>query len=195
MEDRLSGIQDGRWRLVATALLLVAALLLAGGIAAAPADAKGGKKIRACVTKRGPDKGAMRFSRSGKCHKGEKKISWKKKGKPGPAGPQGPSGITDSLLETITQQQQTIETLTTQVNTLTTQVNTLIAQLNALTSTVNGLSPRVAALCSQMAPATSRINAFRTVINGITLAGTIPIGLLLDVPNPPAALPAPFSCP
>jgi hypothetical protein len=133
----------------------------------------------------------MRFSRSGKCHKGEKKVSWKKKGKEGPAGPtgpQGPSGLTSELLETITQQQLTIQTLTTQVNTLTTR-------LDALTETVNGLSPQVAALCGRMSAVTTRANVLRTAIDGLGLNSVLTtLGGALIVPALPAPLSA-FSCP
>ena len=183
MDDR-AGI-DHRLTALIAGFALIGVLLLGGGPGAADAGAKG-KKIRACVTKRGPDKGAMRFSRSGKCQKGEKKISWKKKGKAGPqgatgeTGPQGPSGVTEELLETITTQQQTIETLTTQVASLTAQLNAVKAQ--------------TAALCAQMTPVAGRINALIDVIEGISLGGIIPVGLLLDVPDPPNPLSA-FSCP
>ncbi len=191
MDDRLSRIDSTPGRALATVLLVAAAMLLFGGLlAATPADAKG-KKLHACVAKKGPDKGTMRFSRSGKCHKGEKKVSWKKKGKKGPAGPtgpQGPSGVTNELLETITQQTTTIQTLTTQINALTTQ-------LNALKQQVNGLSPQVAALCGQMSAVTNRSNALRNVIGGLDLNSVLTtLGGALVIPALPAPLSG-FSCP
>ena len=173
-------------------LLFIAAAVVAVFLFAAAnpgaADARG-KKVHACVTKKGPDKGTMRFSRTAKCHKGEKRISWNKKGKrgkQGPAGPagergpQGPSGVTDELLNTIASQQATIDQLTSQVNTLTQQLN--------------GLSPTIAALCTQMDAVTDQSNALGTVISGIALSGLIPAGLGLTVPAVPAALGS-FACP
>ncbi len=196
-EDRLSGIDSRTGRMAAAALVVAAALLLIGLIGATPADAKG-KKLHACVAKKGPDKGAMTFSRSGKCHKGEKKLSWKKKGKPGPAGPsgpQGPSGLTSELLETITQQATTIQTLTTQVDTLITQLDALTTQLNTVNARVNGLTPQVAALCGQMSAVTSRANVLRGAINGLDLNAVLTtLGGALIVPALPAPLSA-FSCP
>ena len=148
-----------------------------------------GKKLHACVVKNGPDKGVMRFSRTGKCHKGEKKVSWSKKGKRGKAGstgatgatgPQGPSGITQELLDTITAQQ-------TEIDQLTTQLSTVTSQLGALTSQLNALSPQVAALCAQMGPVTSNVNQIRTVTAAVV--ALVPVG-----PALPTALSA-FSCP
>jgi hypothetical protein len=199
-EDRLSGIDSVTGRVPAAALVVAAALLLIGLVGATPADAKG-KKLHACVAKKGPDKGAMTFSRSGKCHKGEKTVSWKKKGKAGPtgptgpSGPQGPSGLTGELLATITQQTTTIETLTTQVDTLITQVDALTTQLDTVNARVNGLAPQVAALCGKMSAVTSRANVLRGAINGLDLNAVLTtLGGALIVPALPAPLSA-FSCP
>ena len=183
----MSATRARRSIVVAVAAL---ALLFAGLMAE---EAPAAKKITACVTKKGRDKGAVRFAR--KCHKGEKKVSWNKKGKTGPAGqtgatgPQGPSGVTDELLETIATQQTTIEQLTTQLSTVTSQLDAVKAQLN-------GLSPQVAALCTQMDAVTDRVNLLGTVISGIGLNGVLTtLGGAVTLATPvPAAL-SPFTCP
>lgn len=173
--------------LAVAAVLATALLLLFAGLA--PDASAKGKKVSACVVKKGPDKGVMHFSRKGKCPQGEKKVSWSKKGKrgkrgpagqAGPAGPQGPSGVTDELLATIASQQATIDQLTS-------QLNTVKSQLDALTSQFNGLSPRVAALCSQMQAVTTQVTAIQTVTAAVI--AIVPVG-----PALPAALTA-FSCP
>jgi hypothetical protein len=170
------------------ALAAVAALFLLAAMNPNAAAAKG-KRISACVVKKGPDKGAMHFSRKGKCHKGEKKISWNKKGMRGKkgatgpqgnTGPEGPSGVTDELLATIAAQQAAIDQLTSQLSTVTTQ-------LNALKSQVTGLAPQVAALCTQMQAVTTQVTAIQTVTAAVI--AIVPVG-----PALPAALSA-FSCP
>jgi uncharacterized coiled-coil protein SlyX len=186
MEGGLTPVSARLGRALIVAVL-TAALLCMASVGAPDASAKG-KKIHACVVKKGKDKGAMRFSRNGRCHKGEKRISWSKKGKkgkrgkPGPAGPkgeagpQGSSGVTDELLATIAAQQAQIDQLT--------------AQLASLTQQLGALSPTVAALCSQVTEVTSQSDALQTVIGGISalpLAG-------LTIPGLPPALGA-FSCP
>ena len=100
------------------------------------------------MAKKGPDKGAMTFSRSGKCHKGEKKLSWKKKGKPadrpparGP-GRRGRAGSPASCWRRSRAAGEDDQTLTTQVDTLITQLDALTTQLNAVKARVNGLTPR-----------------------------------------------------
>lgn len=65
------------------------ATVAAAGIAAAPAAAAGGK-IHACYSK----SGAMSYSKSGKCAKGSKGISWNKAGKTGKTGRTGATGAT-----------------------------------------------------------------------------------------------------
>ena len=93
------------------ALVAALAVMVAGTTAAAGAADKRGK-IKACVAKRGPDKGLMRFAR-GKCKHGERKVTWNKKGKPGPAGQNGAAGPTNEDLLALIQQQATqIEELT-----------------------------------------------------------------------------------
>ena len=142
-----------------------------GATAVGAADKRG--KIKACVAKRGPDKGLMRFAR-GKCKHGERKVTWNKKGKPGPAGQNGAAGPTNEDLLALIQQQAT--------------------QIEELTSVVNGLVPQVAALCSQASVLTDQANGLLTAVSGIDLAGIIPAGLSLDIPGLPPPLGA-FGCP
>jgi uncharacterized coiled-coil protein SlyX len=195
MEGGLPTVSARLGRNLIAAAVIAVALLLVASIGTADASAKG-KKVHACVVKKGPDKGVMHFSRTGKCHKGEKKLSWGKKGKNGkqgavgPAGAtgaQGPSGVTDELLATIAAQQAAIDQLKSQLGTVTSQLSTVTSQLSTLTSQFNALSPQVAALCGQMTAVTSQSNSLRTVINGITAVGIL-------IPALPAAL-GPFTCP
>jgi hypothetical protein len=165
---------SGRLAAIAAAVLLIGGALAIAAPAAAVA--KPGK-IRACVDKRGPDKGAMRFAGKGRCNKGERKLTWNKRGEPGATGDtgaQGPAGTgATDLLALIEQQASTIETLQSQLAVLGT---------------------RMAAVCSQVATLTTRADALRSVIAGIGLDGVIPVGLVLDVPGLPPPLSA-FSCP
>jgi hypothetical protein len=134
-------------RNVVLGLTVAGLLALLGAFVAAPAApaAKRGK-IKVCVAKKGPDKGAMRFSKKGKCKRGERKLSWAKKGKAGAqgaAGPQGPAGSAanvDELLALIEAQQTTIDGLTQEVADLTTQVSTLAGQVLALEDILGGLT-------------------------------------------------------
>jgi hypothetical protein len=179
MEGGLNPVSAWLGRALVVLAVAGAGLMLAASLGPADASAKG-KKIRACVVKKGPDKGVMRFSPKGKCHKGEKKISWAKKGRRGPSGPAGPAGaqgssaVTDELLATIAAQQATIDQLTSQLN---------------------ALAPQVAALCAQMDTVTDQTNALGTALGGLTLNGVLTtLGGALNIPALPSAL-APFSCP
>jgi hypothetical protein len=119
----------------------------------------------------------MRFAGRGKCKKGERRLTWNKRGKQGPTGDtgaQGPAGTgAADLLALIEQQASTIESLRSQLGVLGAQM---------------------AAVCSQVATLTTRADALRSVIAGIGLDGVIPVGLVLDVPGLPPPLSA-FSCP
>jgi predicted alpha/beta superfamily hydrolase len=44
-----------------------------------------------------------------------------------------------------------------------------------------------------MSTVVGQLNGVRTVLNGLSLGGVIPLGLLLTVPSIPSAL-SPFSC-
>jgi hypothetical protein len=62
-----------------------------------------------------------------------------------------------------------------------------------LESAVDGLAA-LTAVCNQSSTLTTQANALRSAIAGLTLGGTIPVGLVLSIPALPAALSA-FSCP
>ncbi len=165
-----------RRTIVVLAMVGAVAVLFTGALGGSAVGAEKRGKIKACVAKRGPDQGLMRFSR-GKCKHGERKVTWNKKGKRGPAGTTGGNGAAgpsnDDLLALIQQQ---------------------ASQIEQLTGLVNGLVPQVAALCSQSSALTDQANDLLTAVSGIDLAGLIPAGLSLDIPGLPAPLSA-FSCP
>jgi hypothetical protein len=107
-------------------------LLFAAFGAGASASTKVKGKVHACVIKKGEDKGLMRFSRSGKCKKGEKKLTWNKRGKRGKRGAAGPRGETGPAGGGSDQ-------LTATVAALCSQVSTVTSQLNALQTVIAGL--------------------------------------------------------
>jgi hypothetical protein len=167
-------------RAIALALTALIAMLVIAP-AAAPAASKKGK-VNVCVEKRGKDRGAMRFAGKKRCHKGEKKVTFAKKGKPGPAGqrgPEGPAGPAGSAAD------------------LTALRAELEAQIAALQGQLTGLSTQFAAFqtaaCAQLATLTDQTNALGTALDGIGLGGTIPALLTLVNPGAPPGLPA-FSC-
>jgi hypothetical protein len=174
--DRSKGSRRRRSSFVVVVVLVLLVVTCLGATGAVAA--KGGGKLTACVTKKGPHKGEARFVRGGKCKRGERKLTWNKRGQPGKAGergqpgptgatgPAGAGGSTDQLLTLIQQQQAAIDALT----------------------------QRVSALCTQVSTVTSQSDVLRTVISGLSLDGVIPIGLLLDIPTLPAPLGA-FGCP
>lgn len=54
--------------------------------------------------------------------------------------------------------------------------------------------PRVEALCTRATTLTTQSNAQLTVLSGLKLGGTVPVGLALEFPPLPAALGS-FVCP
>lgn len=156
-------------------------------VAVPDADAKKGK-IRACVAKKGPDKGTMRWVRSGKCHKGEKAVKWNKRGragKPGQPGQQGPVGPAGEGAD-----QGAIEALRLQLEQQTARIADLESQLGAVTSQFAAFQT---AACAQLATLTEQSNLMGAALDGIGLGGTIPPLLDLINPGAPTALPG-FSC-
>ena len=171
MEGGLYPVSARLGRTLIAVAVAAAALLFVASLGAADASAKG-KKLHACVVKKGADKGVMHFSRTGKCPKGEKKVSWSKKGKKGKrgpagaqgeAGPQGPSGVTDQLLATIAAQQAQIDQLTSQLESVKSQLGTL--------------APQVAALCQEMPLVVGQANLLLTAITPVPLVGGLPTAL------------------
>ncbi|MDX6583324.1 MAG: hypothetical protein QOI10_2508 [Solirubrobacterales bacterium] len=145
-------------------------------------------------------------------------------GTQGPQGPAGASGISSeqlsALIDRINQQDATIASLTATIDGLTTTVDSLLAQVAALNGVLGGITnadltgvvakldgvshadllstvaalPALTAVCGQTSALTTRSNDLGGAITGLALAGTIPVGLLIDIPALPAALSA-FSCP
>jgi hypothetical protein len=181
---------------------------LTGVIAFAVTDeavAKKGK-IHVCVAKRGPDKGAMRFVRGKKCQKGEKSLSWNKKGMPGPAGATGQTGpagagegaqqTIDQLRTQLDQQSTRVADLESQVAQLTTQYSAALNQLGALGTQVTGLGNQFGAFqttaCGQLTNLTDQSNDLGTAIDGIDVTGLFG-GLAFISPGAPTALQS-FAC-
>lgn len=145
-------------------------------------------------------------------------------GAAGSPGPQGQSGIStdqlSALTERINQQDATIASLTATVTGLTTTINGLLTQVGTLTGVLNGLTnadltgvvgklngisaaelnstvdglAALTAVCTRASDLTTFSNDLRTAVAGLALGGTIPVGLVLDIPALPTALSA-FSCP
>jgi hypothetical protein len=116
-------------------LLLVAVLslsLLAGAAPGANAAAKK-RRVTACVIKKGEDKGLMRFAPRGKCKRGEKKLTWNKKGRRGPRGEQGPAGGGGGGTNPLVTQ------LSASVSSLCSQLSAVTNQLTAVQSALAGL--------------------------------------------------------
>jgi hypothetical protein len=156
-----------------TVATFVLAALLACAVAA-PADAAAKKgKVHVCVEKRGKDKGAMRLSKSKRCHKGEKSLTLNKRGPAGQRGPEGPAG-----------QGASPDALAALQQALADQA----AQIAALQS-------QLTAACAQLSAVTTQVDALGTAIGGIGLNGALTaLGGALNIPALPAALPA-FACP
>ena len=200
-------------RSLAGALAVAGALLLT---AAMPRNAHASVvgptgQITGCYVKKGKAKGTLRVVPSGKrCRKGEKPLIWNAQGQQGATGGQGGSGQVDS---SVTSQ---ISSLTTQLSQLNSRVTQLEGVLTGLTNTdlltavtnatkLNGITSQdltdavaavadVNSLCTETSTAVTQLNSLRTVLSGLTLGGTIPLGLVLNVPALPSAL-SPFTCP
>ena len=118
--------------LAGAALTLLTGAFGAGG-AAASTKVKG--KVHACVIKKGEDKGLMRFAPKGKCKRGEKKLTWNKRGKRGPAGANGGAGGGAQTGEL----EATVAALCSQVTAVTSQLNSFETVLSGLG--LSGLIP------------------------------------------------------
>jgi len=173
------------------------ALVTAAEAQSATAKGKGKGKIHVCVAKKGADKGAMRWVRGKKCHKGEKAMSWNKKGKPGPAGQAGPAGAPGGASQdTIDQLRAQLDAQAARITSLETQVGQLTGQLTALTTQLGALSGQFSSFqtlaCDQLGALTDQSNALGTAIDGIDLTGVLG-GLVFTNPGAPTSLPG-FSC-
>lgn len=154
--------------------VILAALVALVAIAPAASGAAKKGKVHVCVEKRGKDKGVMHLSKTKRCHKGLKSITFNKRGpagKAGERGPEGPAGEGASP-DAIAALQQALASQAAQISALQSQLETACGQLSVLTGQANALG---------------------TALNGIGLGGTIPALLTLVNPGAPPGLPA-FGC-
>ncbi len=121
--------------LAGAALTLLTGAFGAGG-AAASTKVKG--KVHACVIKKGEDKGLMRFAPKGKCKRGEKKLTWNKRGKRGKRGPAGANDGAGGGAQT-GELEATVAALCSQVTAVTSQLNSFETVLSGLG--LSGLIP------------------------------------------------------
>jgi hypothetical protein len=208
------GISGSRLGVLALALLAAAAICVTALVTDAGAVKLVGKngQVYACYKAKGKRKGAVHLvAKKGKCHKGEKKVSWNSVG---PAGKSGESGENGSNGESGAGGEAglagTTQTLEKQVNQLTNKVTSLEGVLKGITNTellgaltkLQGVSatglqqavtqvPVVQSLCAQAGKLTEQSNAMGMALEGITLVGLTVLELL--VPQAPPVLPK-FSC-
>jgi hypothetical protein len=199
-------------RALLTACALTGALLLAILI---PSDASAAGvvgpngQITGCYVKKGKAKGNLRVVPPGhRCRKGEKPLTFSAQGQSGANGTNGSNGSTGSpgQLDTITNQLTQLESRVTQLEgVLSGLTNSDLLGAIANASKLNGITaldladaisavPDVNALCTEVSSTVTQLNSIRTVLNGLSLTGTIPLGLVLSVPSIPSAL-SPFTCP
>jgi hypothetical protein len=198
-------------------VMLAGAALCAAVIVGEASGALVGKdgRVYACYKAKGKRKGAVRLvAKKGKCHKGEKKVSWGaaagpsgENGQNGENGVGGEGGAGGEKGATATQG------LEKQVQSLTSKVTQLESVLKGITNTellgalgkLQGISPtqlqeavasvaRVNALCSQTSELTSQSNALGKTIGGLGLLNNIPpleLTKAVPIPNPLSS----FACP
>jgi hypothetical protein len=206
------GISGSRIGTLALALLAAAALC-AAVIATEASGALVGKdgRVYACYKAKGKRKGAVRLvAKKGKCHKGEKKVSW---GTAGPSGENGSNGENGAGGEGGTGGEKgtaATQGLEKQIQSLTTKVTSLESVLKGITNTellgalgkLQGVSgaglqeavakvPIVNTLCAQSAKLTEQSNGMASAVEGISLIGLTVLELF--VPQLPEALPK-FGC-
>jgi hypothetical protein len=212
------GISGSRIGALVLALLAAAALCAAVIVGEAGAAKLVGKDgvVYACYKAKGKRKGAVRLvTKNGKCHKGEKKVSWSVAGPAGQSGENGQNGENGAGGEGGTGGEKGstgTQSLEKQVQSLTSKLTALESVLKGITNTellgalgkLQGVSgsglqeavakvPVVNTLCKQAGLLTSQSNALGGALEGIKLGGTIPPLLNLITPMPPTSLPA-FSC-
>jgi hypothetical protein len=178
--------------------LLIWGAFLAGSAGAAP-PGKGGQ-IQACYKVRGKPKGSVRVVPTNrKCRRGERKLLWSTTGTAGPqggAGSQGSPGSGAAAGENGSD--ASVAALETKVAALTLKMETLEGILAGVTNAALldaiGSVPAVESLCAQTTTLTAQTNSLLTSLGGIVLGGVIPLGLNLNIPGLPAALPS-YACP
>lgn len=208
------GISGSRIGTLALALLAAAALcavVIAGGASGALVGKNG--RVYACYKAKGKHKGAVRLvSKNGKCHKGEKKVSWSVTGPSGENGGNGENGSNGEGGAGGEKGAPSMQGLEKQVQSLTSKLTSLESVLKGITNTellgalgkLQGISgtglqeavakvPVVNQLCGQASLLTTQSNALGSALGGIELGGTIPLLLELIKPLPPKPLET-FSC-
>lgn len=213
-----AGISGSRIGMVALALL-AAAMLCAAVIVGEASGALVGKdgRVYACYKAKGKRKGAVRLvPKKGKCHKGEKKVSWSAVGPAGEGGENGQNGENGAGGEGGTGGEKGTtgtQGLEKQIQALTTKVTSLESvlkginpgELTGLLSKLQGISPtqlqeavasvtKVNSLCSQTKELTTQSNALGSAIGGLGLLGVLPgveLTKAVPIPNPLSS----FSCP
>jgi hypothetical protein len=209
------GISGSRIGTLVLALLAAAALcgaVLVGQAAGGKLVGKDGR-VYACYKTKGKRKGAVRLvAKKAKCHKGEKKVSWSVRGPAGQGGENGQNGENGAGGEGGAggEKGTSVQGLEKQVQSLTNKLTSLESVLKGINpgdlagalSKLQGVSgtglqeavaqvPVVNTLCAQSAKLSEQSNAMGSAIEGLSLAGTTLIKIL--VPQLPAALPT-FSC-
>lgn len=199
------------------ALLAAAALCVAVIVGEASAAKLVGKdgQVYACYKAKGKRKGAVRLvAKKGKCHKGEKKVSWNVTGPSGENGTGGENGTAGEGGAGGEKGATATQGLEKQVQSLTGKVTQLESVLKGITNTellgalskLQGISPtqlqeavasvvKVNELCSQASKLTSQSNALGEAIAGLKLiTGGLPgLGLEKVVPIPTPL--STFACP
>jgi hypothetical protein len=213
------GTFGSRLGVLALALLAAAAICVSALVTDAGAVKLVGKngQVYACYKAKGKRKGAVHLvAKKGKCHKGEKKISWNSvgpAGKSGESGENGSNGVNGAGGESGANGVAGVQTLEKQVNQLTSKLTSLEGVLKGISNTeltgalakLQGISPvqlqeavasltKVNALCSQTSKLTSQSNALSESVGGLKLLNVLP-GVELEKAVPlPTPLSA-FSCP
>jgi hypothetical protein len=207
-----SGSRIGTLVLALLAAAALCAALIVGEASAAKLVGKDGK-VYACYKAKGKRKGAVRLvAKKGKCHKGEKKVSWSVTGPSGENGTGGENGTAGEGGAGGEKGATAAQGLEKQVQSLTGKVTQLESVLKGITNTellgalgkLQGVSgaglqeavakvPVVNTLCKQSSLLTTQANALGTALGGFELGGTIPPLLDLITPMVPKPLES-FSC-
>jgi hypothetical protein len=202
------GISGSRISTFALALLAAAALCTAvvAGEAGGALVGKDGR-VHACYKAKGKRKGAVRLvAKKGKCHKGEKKVSWSAVGPTGENGSNGENGAGGEGGAGGEKGTAGTQGLEKQVQSLTSKITSLESVLKGVTNTellgalgkLQGVSgtglqeavakvPVVKTLCEQTGKLGEQSNAMGQVFEGLGVLGAL--GLSVFVPQLPATLP------
>jgi hypothetical protein len=213
------GISGSRLGALALASLAAAAICFAALVTDAGAAKLVGAngQVYACYKAKGKRKGAVHLvAKKGKCHKGEKKVSWNTvgpQGKSGESGENGSNGANGVGGESGANGAAGMQTMEKQVDQLTSKLTSLEgvlkgisnAELTGMLAKLQGISPtqlqeavasvtKVNALCSQTSTLTSQADKLGETIGGLKLLNVLP-GVELEKAVPlPTPLSA-FACP